>query len=230
MDANRAWHGAVPGGVGIQKGSPCPKAEAAPRYPARMRSPIVYCGPMWGGKTEALISRLVRARLQEIPALAFNPRRNDRYGTEDIRAHSGASFPAHPVSDGDEILAIVAEQAPRVVGIDEFFMIENALAAVQALVRGGVKVVVATLDMDSEGRAWETIGPLLAMAEEVVKCPAVCASCKKDAFWTFRKGVAPKDRVLVGADEFYEPRCYDCFVRGQEEKAAQTGERSLFSR
>ena len=63
-----------------------------------MRSPIVYCGPMWGGKTEALISRLVRARLMDIETLAFNPVRNDRYGTTDIVAHSGATIPARAVS------------------------------------------------------------------------------------------------------------------------------------
>ena len=194
-----------------------------------MRSPTVYCGPMWGGKTEALISTLVRARIQEIPTLAFNPAKNARYGTRDVRAHSGASFPAIAVRSGAEILAAVAQQQPRLVGIDEFFMIEGALEAVQSLRRSGQRLVIATLDMDSEGRAWESVGDLLGLAEEVVKCPAVCAACKADAYFTFRKGMAPTERVLVGADDFYEPRCWTCFVDGQEAKAAQSGEGSLFA-
>ncbi len=193
-----------------------------------MRSPTVYCGPMWGGKTEALISRLVRARIQEIPVLAFNPHLNDRYGTRDIRAHSGASFPANPVHSGEDILEVVRREQPQVVGIDEFFMIPSALAAVEYMVHRRIKVVVSTLDLDSEGVIWEGLGQLLAMAEEVVKCPAVCAVCKADAYFTFRKGYAPSERVLVGADEFYEPRCRRCFDQGQEAKRAATGEGSLF--
>ncbi len=165
----------------------------------------------------------------EIPTLAFNPRQNDRFGTTDIRAHSGARFPALAVETGAEILAHVWREEPRVVGIDEIFMIRGALDAVRRLTADGVKVVIATLDMDSEGEVWDEVGPLLAMAEEVVKCPAVCASCKRDAFYTFRKGAAPGSRVLVGAGDYYEPRCYACFRAGQQAKVAQTGEGSLFA-
>ena len=194
-----------------------------------MRSPTVYCGPMWGGKTEALISALVRARIQEIPTLAFNPAKNARYGTKDIRAHSGASFPAIAVTSGAEILAHVHDLQPQLVGIDEFFMIEGAIEAVRVLRARGTRVVIATLDMDSEGATWESVGELLGIAEEVVKCPAVCAACKADAYFTFRRGRAPAGRVLVGAGEFYEPRCWACFDEGQRSKRAQVGRGSLFA-
>jgi len=193
-----------------------------------MRSPIVYCGPMWGGKTEALVSRLVRARLQDIPTVAFNPLRNNRFDTTDIRAHSGARFPATPVETGEQIVQVAKDSGAQVVGIDEFFMIDDCFTAVTTLVRSGCKVIVATLDLDSEGRPWESVGSLLAIAAEVVKCPAVCAQCKRDAYFTFRRGNAPGDRVLVGADDFYEPRCGECFRAGQEAKRAAGGEGSLF--
>lgn len=204
------------------------QSAAEPTIVEPMRSPTVYCGPMWGGKTEALISTLVRARIQEISTIAFNPAKNDRYGTSDIRAHSGASFPAISVQSGTEILEHVRREKPTLVGIDEFFMIEGALDAVRTLRLHGTLLVIATLDMDSEGHAWESVGPLLGLAEDVVKCPAVCAHCKADAYLTFRKGIAPTDRVLVGTDDFYEPRCWTCFVDGQAAKTAQGGAGSLF--
>lgn len=185
---------------------------------------------MWGGKTEALVSRLVRAKLQDIPVLAFNPGRNQRYGTTDIKAHSGAHFPAIAVETGEEILQICKERDPAVVGIDEFFMIPDAIVAVRALLDRRAKVVVATLDMDSEAKVWSSVTELMGVAEEIVKCPAVCASCKGDAYYTFRKGMAPSPRVLVGADDFYEPRCRTCFEAGQEAKRFQDGEEGLFSR
>jgi len=185
---------------------------------------------MWGGKTEALVSRLVRAQIQDIPVLAFNPQRNQRYGTNDIKAHSGAHFPAIPVENGDEIVQICKERDPAVIGIDEFFMIPEAMKAVRALLDRHAKIVVATLDMDSEARVWDSVAQLLGLAEEVIKCPAVCASCKADAYYTFRKGMAPSSRVLVGTDDFYEPRCRSCFEAGQEAKRFQDGEEGLFSR
>ncbi len=186
---------------------------------------------MWGGKTEALVSRLVRARIQEIPTLAFNAVSNTRFGTRDIRAHSGAGFPAVPVGKGADILKTVREERPKVVGIDEFFMIEGAFGAVRTMNDLGIKVVVSTLDMDSEGKVWESVGELLGIAEEVVKCPAVCAVCKADAYFTFRRAEAPAERVqrvLVGAGDYYEPRCARCFREGQEAKRAASGEGSLF--
>lgn len=191
-----------------------------------MRSPLVYCGPMWGGKTEALISRLVRARIQNVRVAAFTPSRNVRdRGT--IRAHSGASFPAEVVSHGQEIV----ERADGfdVVGIDEIFMLEGVVEAVAELVRLRKKVVCATLDMDSEGRVWESVGQVLGMAEEIVKCPAVCAVCKHDAYYTFRRPDAPSSRLLVGAADFFEPRCRPCWERGQAEKRQMAVQRELFA-
>ena len=69
-----------------------------------MRSPLVYCGPMWGGKTEALISRLIRAKLQGIKVIAFTPELNKRTKNNLIETHSGACFPAIKVKDGQELL------------------------------------------------------------------------------------------------------------------------------
>lgn len=190
-----------------------------------MRSPLVYCGPMWGGKTEGLISRLVRAEIQKVRVLAFQPAQNTRDGDR-IRAHSGASFPARPVASGTEILAHADHV--DVVGIDEIFMIKGVVDAVRALNALGKKVVMATLDMDSDGNVWEPVGQVLGFAEEVVKCPAVCAVCKHDAYYTYRIPEAPQDRLLVGAGNFYEPRCFACWSTGEAEKKRGKRQKRFF--
>ncbi len=191
-----------------------------------MRSPLVYCGPMWGGKTEGLISRLVRARIQKVRVRAFTPAMNTRDGDEAIRAHSGASFPASRIAHADEIVTQAHEI--DVVGIDEAFMLEGVAEVVRRLGGLGKKVVIATLDMDSDGRVWDSVAPILGMAEEVVKCPAVCTVCKHDAYYTFRRPDAPSARVLVGASDFYEPRCFACWHRGQREKDRGRGQSQFF--
>ncbi len=115
-----------------------------------MRSPLVDCGPVWGGKTGGLISRLVRARLQRVEVVAFNPAANTRHASHEIVAHSGARFPATPVERGAEILKH-AERAD-VVGIDEIYMIPEIAAAVRTLEQFGKQIEIATLGMDSDGR------------------------------------------------------------------------------
>lgn len=191
-----------------------------------MNSPLVYCGPMWGGKTEGLISRLVRARIQNVHVKAFNPRVNHRAAVDEIRAHSGAAFPAIPVEDGKQVLEEAYDA--EVVGIDEVFMIPGIVDAVRTLMSLKKKIVIATLDMDSEGNVWESVGQILGMAQEIVKCPAVCSTCKRDAHYTFRRAEAPNERILVGAANFYEPRCYLCWAAGQAEKKRQVTQKKIF--
>jgi thymidine kinase len=191
-----------------------------------LNSPLVYCGPMWGGKTEGLISRLVRARIQNVHVKAFNPNVNQRTAVDEIKAHSGAAFPAIPVASGEEVLAKAYDA--EVVGIDEVFMIPGIVDAVRTLVSLKKKIVIATLDMDSEGSVWESVGQILGMAQEVVKCPAVCATCKRDAYYTFRRPDAPNERILVGAANFYEPRCHSCWAAGQAEKKRRANQKKLF--
>jgi len=182
---------------------------------------------MWGGKTEGLISRLVRARIQMVRVLAFNPRRNTRDAAEVITSHSGGTFPAIPVSTAREILDHASDA--DVIGIDEVFMMSGVSDVVRELTRMDKKVVMATLDMDSDGNVWESVGEVLALAEEVVKCPAVCSKCKRDAYYTYRLPEAPDSRVLVGAADFYEPRCFECWSEGQQSKKRQRGQKQFFA-
>ena len=192
-----------------------------------LRSPIVYCGPMWGGKTEGLITRLVRARIQNVRVLAFSPSMNTRDGENTISSHSGGSFPALRVEKAESILEY-ADQAD-VIGIDEIFMLSDIAPVVRKLMGLRKKIVMATLDMDSEGKVWDPVGEVLGLAEEVVKCPAVCTQCKHDAYYTFRLPEAPNDRVLVGAGDFYEPRCFSCWAAGQDEKKLNKGQKKFFA-
>ena len=41
-------------------------------------------------------------------------------------------------------------------------------------------------------------------------------------------GLAPNERILVGAANFYEPRCYSCWAAGQAEKKRQVTQKKLF--
>ena len=74
----------------------------------------------------------------------------------------------------------------------------------------GIRVIIAGLDMDSDGIPFGPMPHLLARAEFVTKLHAVCVDCGDLANFTSSK--ADKNRlVLLGETEEYEALCRGCF-------------------
>lgn len=168
---------------------------------------------MFGGKTEELIKRLMRASRMGKRVEVYKPRLDTRYSQDEVVSHGGLRIPAHVV----EGLPAFTGTVPDVVGIDEGqFFGESLVPAVEALLSRGVRVIVSGLDLNSQGKPFEPMPTLLAMADEVVKLRAVCAQCLKEASRSYLYAtVTPsQDGILVGGAESYEPRCFACFTRG----------------
>src|SRR5690625_5394067 len=85
--------------------------------------------------------------------------------------------------------------------------------AVDELVRAGTAVVVAGLCVTFDGRPFEPLASLMAVAEDVTKLTAVCAVCGRDAAFhvrTVHDDVADArspSTAHVGGAESYEARC-----------------------
>lgn len=173
---------------------------------------------MFSGKTEELIRRLRRAVIGRQKVQVFKPAIDRRYHDTRITSHSAQSLDACPVPDVSALLTAVAPDA-QVVGIDEAQFFGMALLdAVEALADGGIRVLIAGLDQDYLGRPFEPIPQLLAIAEHVTKCHAVCSLCGAPASRSFRTR-GGGDRVQVGASDSYEARCRSCHTRGMHESA-----------
>jgi thymidine kinase len=80
----------------------------------------------------------------------------------------------------------------------------------------GRRVIVAGLDMDFRGQPFEPMPQLLSVAEEITKTHAVCLVCGAPAAYSQRI-VEGSQRVMVGADQVYEPRCREHFERPEPE-------------
>ena len=99
----------------------------------------------------------------------------------------------------------------EVVGIDEVqFLGMEAINVVEALAAKGLRVICAGLDQDYQGKPFEPMPQLLAIAEYITKTLAICMVCGNPANHTQRL-VASEDRVLLGAQGTYEARCRRCF-------------------
>ena len=169
----------------------------------------VICGSMFSGKTEELIRRLRRARIARQNTRVFKPTLDERYGNDEVVSHNENSVTTTPVDAPSEIQGLVNEA--DVVGIDEAQFFDEALVPVcQALADDGHRVIVVGLDTDYRADPFDPMPQLMAVAEHVTKLHAVCVVCGAPANHSQRI-VPGEDRVLVGADEAYEPRCRQCF-------------------
>ena len=174
----------------------------------------VICGSMFSGKTEELIRRLNRALIARQKVEIFKPVVDKRYDDKNVVSHNENIIRSTPVQFAGDILLLAGDC--DVVGIDEvqFFDVQIAIVANQ-LALSGKRVIMAGLDMDFEGKPFEPMPHLLAIAEFVTKVHAICMKCGDLASFSHRLS-SGKEKVMLGEKENYEARCRRCFY---EEKS-----------
>ena len=140
--------------------------------------------------------------------MLFKPSIDKRYSEEKVVTHKGQEHTSVLVSSGSEILE--KGLSADVAAVDELFMIPGAAAALLALFKKGKTILVSTLQLSSEPNGYkpfEEVEQLMPWATSIEVCPAVCAYCDSDAYYTQRIGEQPK-QILVGGAESYQPVCW----------------------
>jgi thymidine kinase len=169
----------------------------------------VICGSMFSGKTEELIRRLKRARISRQRVEIFKPAVDVRYDEEKVVSHDANSISSSPVESSTQILLLANNV--DVVGVDEAQFFDAELPAVcNQLANSGIRVIVAGLDMDFQGKPFGPIPQLLATAEYVTKVHAICIHCGNLAQYSHRIAGGNK-LVELGEKDSYEPLCRKCY-------------------
>jgi thymidine kinase len=172
----------------------------------------VICGSMFSGKTEELLRRLKRVQIANKRVEIFKPAIDVRYHDENIVSHNSNSIRSTPIAHSQNIMLL--SEGIEVVGIDEAQFMDAELPMVcESLAKKGIRVVVAGLDMDFEGKPFGPMPDLLAVADFITKVHAVCVKCGDIAHFSFRK-TPDNSKVLLGEKDSYEPRCRNCFYSG----------------
>ena len=171
----------------------------------------VVCGSMFSGKTEELIRRMKRAKFAKQKVEIFKPSLDTRYSDVDVVSHEQHSIPSTPI-DSSSTIALLSSDID-VVGIDEAQFLDDGVVDVcNDLANRGVRVIVAGLDMDFQGKPFGPMPALCAIADEVTKVHAICVKCGALAYISHRL-VANDKRVLLGEQMEYEPLCRECYQR-----------------
>lgn len=169
----------------------------------------VICGSMFSGKTEELIRRLRRAQFANLKVEIFKPSIDLRYSRDTLVSHNSNSLLSTSVEHSANILLYAVDV--EVVGIDEAQFFDMGIVEVsQILANRGVRVIVAGLDMDYQGKPFGPMPNLMAVAEYVTKVHAICVRCGDIAHHSYR--LTSDDKlVLLGEKESYQAVCRGCF-------------------
>ncbi len=174
----------------------------------------VVCGSMFSGKTEELIRRLKRAKIAKQKVEIFKPSVDVRYDEEKVVSHDRNEINSTPVTTSEAILLMANDI--DVIGIDEAQFFDESLPAVcNELANRGVRVIIAGLDMDFQGKPFGPMPQLLAIAEYVTKVHAICMRCGKLAQNSHRTAINDK-LVMLGETDSYEPLCRTCYNKAQQ--------------
>lgn len=178
---------------------------------------IVHTGPMFSGKTLALLSAYERATIAHKSLLAFKPQLDNRFGENLIKSRRFGEAEAINLQDIAEIQKYDAE----IYIIDEFQFLKGDVQIIRNMADDGKKFHIAGLDMTAEGKPFGLMPQLCCIADHVYKYTAVCADCGEDAIYSFFLGNKEKD-IVVGNME-YIPLCREHWKKRTNQKEQQKG-------
>jgi thymidine kinase len=177
---------------------------------------VMFYGPMFSGKTGALLDVVFRAEERRERVAVLKPA-IDQAAPGALHSHDGRVHAALDISTAEDIKTL--SNGVDLVAIDEVqFLTEEIASVIRAIARpSGPMVVVAGLDRDFRGEPFAIVDRLLQAADKSSRLTAICSRCGRAAEYTQRLvdgSPAPRDGpvLLVGGLELYQPRCESCFL------------------
>lgn len=176
----------------------------------------VYKGPMFSGKSTALLKRASKCTEEGISYLLIKPMIDTRYEGHDALKSEMGFVTCHT---GERCLALKVKNLSKVdyqnvsyLLVDEcqFFDPQDVKDFLDNI-PSNQHVVVSGLDLDYLKRPFESMDIVTKVARRVYQLTSTCDICGNDALYTCRT-VHSSDRVLLGGAESYSPRCHRCWA------------------
>ena len=169
----------------------------------------VFTGPMFSGKTNLLLGAYERATIAHKNVLAFKPKLDNRFGDNVIKSRRFGEIEAISISSIDDLQHYDAE----VYIIDEFQFLTGDIRVIVQMADEKDKVFfISGLDMTAEKKPFGHMPEILAVADHVEKCVAICNDCaEENAVYSYFLGKKNTD-IVVGNSE-YIPLCRKCYTK-----------------
>ena len=167
-------------------------------------------GPMFAGKSSAILARVRRARALGWKTLLLTSALDTRYGEGDVITHDKDRVSAVSVRSLMPCFGTPDYEEARLVIIDEAQFFKDLVDFVRISVEtAGKDVVVVGLDGDSDRRPFGSVLELVPLADTVTKLTALCKRCGDgtEALFSAALKRSAKPQIHVGGEESYEPLC-----------------------
>lgn len=180
-------------------------------------------GPMFSGKTTAMISKIRQASFAQKKCYLIKYARDTRYTDENvIITHDGmqitstaedATAAEIKVVTTGKLLDLPLSEIVTFdyVGLDEGQMYPDLIDFCEVLATEGLHIIISALDGDYKRRPFAQVCSLIPLCEKVHKHHGVCMSCRaRDSSFTERitGGTAT---IQIGGRESYRSVCRDCY-------------------
>ncbi|KAG9151649.1 hypothetical protein Leryth_001956 [Lithospermum erythrorhizon] len=175
----------------------------------------VIMGPMFAGKTTALLRRVRSESDMGRNVVVIKSSKDARYAVNSVVTHDGTKFPCWALpklSSFKERFGVDQYAKVDVIAIDEAQFFDDLYEfCCNAADLDGKIVVVAGLDGDYLRRNFGSLLDIVPLADTVMKLTARCEVCGKKALFTLRK-IDNAQTELVGGADIYMPVCRRHYV------------------
>ncbi|CAM8891061.1 unnamed protein product [Rhodiola kirilowii] len=186
----------------------------------------VIVGPMFAGKTTALLRRIKLEDNSGRSVAMIKSSKDTRYAVDSVVTHDGVKFPCWALPNLTSFrgkFGLEAYDELDVIGIDEAQFFEDLYDfCCTAADKDGKTIIVAGLDGDFLRRSFGSVLDIIPLADTVTKLTARCELCGKRAFFTLRKTEEMQKELVAGSD-VYMPVCRQHYVNGQAVMEAARG-------
>jgi thymidine kinase len=197
-----------------------------------------FVGPMFAGKSTAMLAAVTALRLAGRSAVVIVRAGADRAGPDRTGAVLAEGAPVHALAVTHELERNALASAPATgalaavrvvaaarladvelspdelaVGVDEGQFFDDLGDACERWARAGRAVVVAALDGDFSRAPFAPVSVLLPLCDSarVVKIAGVCGDCRSAPSSFSRRNDASRQIVLIGGNDKYTAVCRACY-------------------
>lgn len=178
-------------------------------------------GPMWAGKTTALLGIYTRHGLANRKRVLLSPQSNTRDLGNQVITHDKLALEAKRISDYDNTISILkellSETGPVVICIDEgqfipylqilFEYIETHFDMTKTY------VYVAALNASFQRKMFQPIQDTFGYYTSVLSLTAVCGLCGYISAPFSHRTVSGNEEYMPGGADKYSSACHECWKK-----------------
>ena len=141
------------------------------------------------------------------------------YQQERKSHHNKKNLKSIQINKSIEILKFIQKEKNKnktIIGIDEAQFFDNKLPDIcNEIANMGIKLIIAGLDMDSDGKPFGPMPFMLAIAENIIKLKAKCSITGKNAHYT-KSLIKKEQKIKIGDNNTYTVLCRKEFYKNEK--------------